>query len=207
MKRRSRLLVGFHRLGVVLATPFIVGALVLVVLQWHSPTGAQQMDLPDGTIGWDLGEGFDDVGMSLLEEQSRMGFQAPSRWIIVGLPLDRVRHENADWTKWQLPDGREIGIASVDPKQVREVAFKFLLSEKGAGHRLADKDVPIDVDGVRVAYLNFFDQFPPAQPPWMHKQREWIWAIGSLLLGLAVYIGARAIGWVFDGFVTKHPTS
>jgi hypothetical protein len=76
-----------------------------------------------------------------------------------------------------------------------------LLAEKTAGHQFTDKDVPITIDGVRVTYLNPFDQFPPVQSPWLHEQRDWTPTLLVLCLGICSYIAARAIGWVVDGFV------
>ncbi len=58
---------------------------------------------------------------------------------------------------------------------------------------------------MRVTYLNPFDQFPPAQPPWLHKQRDWTPALAALCIGFAAYIIMGAIGWVIDGFVSSHP--
>jgi hypothetical protein len=39
MKRRSRVFVGYHRLGVVLALPFLAAAIVLAGQQLKYPTG------------------------------------------------------------------------------------------------------------------------------------------------------------------------
>jgi hypothetical protein len=205
MNRRSRLLVGFHRLGVVLAAPFLVGAIALAVLQWQNPSGPLTMVMPAGTIAWGFGDDLDDAGKQILSEQRRAGFDVPDGMMVVGVPLGNVRHENADWTKWRLSDGREIGVASTDSKKSDEIARKFLLAEKKAGHLFTDKDEPISIDGVRVTYLNPFYQFPLAQSPWLQKQRDWTWALVVLCLGLAAYIIVRAIGWVIDGFVSSHP--
>jgi len=95
------------------------------------------------------------------------------------------------------------GIASTDSKKSDEIARKFLLAEKKAGHQFTDE--PISIDGVRVTYLNPFDQFPPAQSPWLHKQRDWTWALIALCIGFAAYTLMRAIGWVIDGFAGSPP--
>jgi hypothetical protein len=181
-----------------------VGAIALAVLQWQYPTGPLTMIIPEGTISWGFGDDLDDAGKQILDEQRRAGFNVPDGMMIVGLPLGNVRRDDSDWTKLQLSDGREVGIASTDSKQSDEIARKFLLAEKRVGHQSTDKDEPI-IDGVRVTYLNPFDQFPPARPPWLHKQRDWTWALVALCLGLAAYITMRAIGWVIDGFVSSHP--
>jgi hypothetical protein len=163
------------------------------------------MIMPEGTMAWGFGDDIDDAGKQILDEQRRAGFNALDGMMIVGLPLGNVRHENADWTKWQLPDGREIGIASTDPKRTDEIARAFLLAEKKEGRLFTDKALPIEVAGVQVTYLNPFDQFRPAQPPWLHKQRDWTGALAALCLSLAAYVIMRAIGWIIDGFVSSHP--
>jgi hypothetical protein len=80
--------------------------------------------------------------------------------IVVGLPMGTVHHNNADWTKVQLPDGREIGIGTTAPEKITDVARDFLLAEKKAGRPFIDLDRIID--GVAVAFLSPLDQFPPA---------------------------------------------
>ena len=204
-KRRSRVLVGFHRLGIVLAVPLLTTAIVLAVIQWRDPTGPLTMIAPNGTMAWSSGDNLDDAGKQIMAEQRRAGFDTPDGMMVVGLPLGHVRHENADWTKWQLPDGREIGIASTDSKKSDEIARGFLLAEKKEGRLFTDKTLPISVAGVQVTYLNPFDQFPPAQSPWLHKQRDWTPALAALCIGLAAYVLMYAIGWVIDGFVRSHP--
>jgi hypothetical protein len=205
LKLRSRALVGFHRLGIVLAAPLLVTAVTLAVMQWRAPTGPLTMIVPEGTLAWGFGDDLDDAGKQIMDEQRRAGFNAPDGMMIVGLPLGNVRHENADWTKWLLPDGREIGIASTDSKRSDEIARRFLLAEKKAGRLFTDKTVPVSIDGVQVTYLNLFDRFSPAQSPWLHKQRDWMPALAALCVGFAAYITMCAIGWVIDGFVGSHP--
>src|SRR5262245_29558417 len=53
---------------------------------------------------------------------------------------DTIRHSNSDWTKLQLPDGREIGIASTDSGKGSDVGREFLLAEVRAGRLFTDKD-------------------------------------------------------------------
>lgn len=119
--------------------------------------------------------------------------------MVVGISIRAARKDGVDWTKFQLPDGREIGIATTDAKKAEEVARKFLLSEQAAGRAFSDKD-QIRLEGVRVAFLNPFDQFPPAKSPWTKHHYDRTWALVALCVGLALYIAMRAIGWVIDGF-------
>src|SRR5215472_11122942 len=54
-KRRSRVVVGFNRLGIVLGVPFLLIAAVLAFLQWQNPTGRPKV--PEGAIA----RTFDDL--------------------------------------------------------------------------------------------------------------------------------------------------
>jgi hypothetical protein len=60
-KPRSRLTVGFYRLGIVLAAPFLAGATVLAALQWQNPTGPLVLELPVGTMAYGFGDNPDNV--------------------------------------------------------------------------------------------------------------------------------------------------
>jgi len=48
----------------------------------------------------------------LMAEQRAAGFDLPAGVMLVGISTGVVRKDGVDWTKFQLPDGREIGIAS-----------------------------------------------------------------------------------------------
>ena len=204
MNRNSRIATGFHRLGVILAAPFLLAAIIIAVIQWRHPTGPLAMSLPVGTC---FGDDLDHAGKQLLDEQRKLGLSAPNGMMIVGVPLGTVRRENADWTRVELFDGRKISIASIDSKRVDEIAKDFLLTErKKGGHQFTDKDVPIIIDGVGVTYLDPFDQFPVRHSvppsPWLHQERHWTPTLIAFLIGLVAYIVARAIGWVINGFAT-----
>jgi hypothetical protein len=91
--------------------------------------------------------------------------------------------ENLEWTKFQLRDGREIGIQKTDEKKVGDTAFNFLWSEKTRGSTYTEKDRP-EFDGVRVAYLDQWDQFPSVGNAWHgHRQKEWTWIWFALCAG------------------------
>ena len=122
--------------------------------------------------------------------------------MLVGISLGVTQKEGVDWTKFQLPDGRKIGIASTDAKKAGEIARKFLVSEKAADRSFMDED-RIQLDGVRVAFLDPWDQDPLATSPWLTKQRDWTWTLLFLCLGAGLYLVMRALGWVIDGFLTR----
>ncbi len=199
-KNRSRITVGFHRVGIVLAAPFLVGATIAAVLQWQNPTGA--WTLPAGTLAYRFGDDLDSAAKRIIDQQHGAGYKMPfdDDMMIVGLPLGTVRYNNLDWTRIQLPDGREIGVESTDLKKVSDVAREFLLAEKRANRSFTDKD-RINFNGVPVEFLSSFAQSPTlATSPLQHKERNWTWALLALSAGLAIYVIMRAIGWIVNGF-------
>jgi len=156
-----------------------------------------------GTLGYGSGDDPDDAAKQLISNQRIAGYGVLENMILVGFPLGKIRDNNSDWTKLQLPDGREIGIASTEDKKIIEVAREFLLAEVRAGRLFNDQDV-ISFQNVSVKFLNWFDQSPLATPPWLRKQREWTWPLIALALGLGLFIAMRALGWVVDGFVNSR---
>jgi hypothetical protein len=195
----SRAVVGFNRLGVVLAAPFLLIAAVLAFLQWQNPTGRPKV--PDGAIA----RTFDDPAepaKQLIAKQRAAGFDLPAGFMLVGISIGTTRKDGVDWTKFQLADGREIGIAPTEAKKASEIAEKFLLREQAAGREFGEKD-QIEIDGVRVAFLNASDSLPMA--PWLGspwgRERDWSWPLLSLCLGVGLYLAMRALGWVIDGFL------
>lgn len=157
--------------------------------------------MPEGTVAWGLGklDEDDEAFKQILDEQRRKGFNVPDGLMVVGLPLGKVRHENADWMKFQLVDGRKVGIASNDSNKVEEIARKFLLAEKRTGRDFTDNDEPINIDGARVTFLGSWVPQWAVKPLW-YKQREWTWTLLALCAGLASYVAMRAVGWIIDGF-------
>jgi hypothetical protein len=197
-KRPSRVVVGFNRLGIVLGAPFLLIAAVLAFLQWQNPTGRPKV--PDGAIA----RTFDDPpepAKQLIAKQRAAGFDLPAGFMLVGISKGTARKDGVDWTKLQLLD-REIEIASTEAKKASEIAEKFLLREQAAGREFGEKD-QIDIDGVRVAFLNASDSLPMA--PWLGspwgRERDWSWPLLSLCLGVGLYLAMRALGWVIDGFL------
>jgi hypothetical protein len=197
----SRVRVGFNRLGIVLGTPFLLVAAVLAFLQWQNPTGGIAVKLPEGTRAWAFGEEPDGgPAQQLIAKQRAQGFDLPAGMMLVGLPLGTVRKDQIDWTKFQLPDGREIGIALTPANKADEIARRFLLNEQAAGRAYSDKD-QIELDGVRVVFLkNPLDPYPLPPSPWLKQRHDWTWALVALCLGVSLYLAMRALGWVIDGF-------
>ena len=205
-RERSRVSVGFNRLGIALGAPFLLLAAVLAFLAWQNPTWRVVMDMPEGAIAWSFGDNPDEAAKQLIAKQRAEGFDLPAGYMLVGLPLETVRKDGVDGIKFRLPDGREIGIASTDAKRAAETARKVLLSEQAAGRAFSDKD-QLEFDGVRVSFLNFSGQFPPLKPPWLKQkpQHDWTWALVALCIGIVLYVAMRAFGWIIDGFRGSRP--
>jgi hypothetical protein len=192
--------VGFNRLGIVLAAPLLLLAAVLAFLQWQNPTGPIAAKLPVGVLATTFGDEQGESVKQLIAKQRAAGFDLPAGFMLVGISTGTVRKDDVDWTKFQLPDGREIGIASTEAKQVHDIAAQFLLREQAVGRAFRDKE-QIEIDGVRVAFLNWGDQDPTVTPPWLVQQHDWTWALICLFLGVGLYLAMRALGWVIDGFL------
>jgi hypothetical protein len=68
-------------------------------------------------MAWGFGDDTDAAAQRIMTEQRRAGFDLPDGMMILGVPLGTVRQNDAHWSRYQLPDGREIGIASTDWKK------------------------------------------------------------------------------------------
>jgi hypothetical protein len=193
----------------VLSLPLFLGAAFFASYQMIEPSGRYVVELPVGTEAWvpDLSSTAErQVAEALISEQESAGIAAPNGYIITGKPIGTTRLNDTDWTKFQLRDGREIGIASTDTKVISKTAENFLWSEKARGQRYTDKD-NIQFDGARVAFLDFWNQDFPVNGPWpKHRQREWTIALLLAAGGFVVYLSMRLIAWVIAGFAAPPPT-
>lgn len=200
MAANSRIITGFHRLGIVFAFPLFVAAIVLAFLEWKSPSGPVSTKIPEGAFGFQFDENSIDSGVrEILTEQQIQGFSLPRNFMFVGVPVGQTVQDGNEWTKIKLADGREIGIASKDNKQVTTVARTFLLNEKHNRHLYSNTD-NIKIDGVAVKFLTFFDQDPPVSSPWLVRSSNWTFAVASLVAAITIYIMIWALGWVIRGF-------
>jgi hypothetical protein len=139
---------------------------------------------------------------AFMAQQHQAGLNVPAGLMVIGLPLGTVRHNNAEWTRFRLPDGREIGIASTDSNKIKDVGREFLLAEAKMGRVFTDKDT-INFGGVTAAFLDPWNQDGTATPPWQYKQRDWTIALVTLCMSLIVYAVMRALGWIVNGFTAR----
>jgi hypothetical protein len=201
---RSRLSTGFHRLGLVLSLPLFIAAAFTGYQQVTEPSGPYVVELPEGAQAWKIplkNNSERQFIELLMKEQRSVGITAPPDFLVLGVPLGVTRQDGTDWTRYQLYDGREIGIASTDQKAITDTAGNFLYSEKVRAKTYTHKD-NIEFDGVRVTFLNPFDQFAPVKNPWpSYRQKDWTVAWLLVAGGIVVYVLLRSIGWVIAGFV------
>lgn len=200
----TRVAIGFHRLGLVLSVPLFIAAVLAAWQQLTEPSGPYVVDPPEGAQAWKIEPKNNSERQFielLMKEQRRAGIAAPPDFLVLGVPLGVTRQNGTDWTRYQLYDGREIGIGLTDQKGITDIAGNFLYSEKVRAKTYTDKD-NIEFDGVRITFLNPFDQFPPVKNPWpSHSQRDWTVALLLAAGSVVVYLLMRLIAWVIDGFL------
>ena len=114
---RSPITIGFHRLGIVLATPLLVVAVVFAFFEWTYPSGPLKEKIPEGAKAYAFGEdGLDVAARRMLAAQRAAGFNLPKDMMLVGLPGETVVLNGVEWKQFRLWDGREIGIATKEQK-------------------------------------------------------------------------------------------
>jgi len=197
---RSRITIGFHRLGIVLAVPLVVLALGLAVFEWENPSGPLTTQLPKGVLAYSFANNEPDTAtQQVIDEQRAAGLNLPNNFMLVGLAGKTIGQDGVKWHQFELWDGREIGIATDDKTKLGDIARKFLLNEKINQHRYTDKD-NIEIDTVPVKFLNWLDQALPEPSPWLVNTHQWTWPLIALSLAALIYIAMWALGWVISGF-------
>jgi hypothetical protein len=199
----SRVSAGFHRLGFVLSLPILALAAYIVHQENMQPSGFYVTRVPQAAEAWKpsiTSDAQKQFAQTLMEEQQMAGIAAPEGSIIVGVPKGVTRKGDTDWTRYELPDGREIGIASINSKAVTNAAGNFVWAEKGRGSPYTIKD-NIEFDGIPVAFLSPYDDFPGVRGSWpKHRQRDWTLAAMVAAAGIGAYLLLGSIGWVIDAF-------
>ncbi|SFM83818.1 hypothetical protein [Methylobacterium pseudosasicola] len=214
----SRVSTGFHRIGLVLAAPLAVLSLGLLAAQWQNPTGGYKPHVRDeGMMAWKP-ERSDLITRSLRLKQEEVGAEAPPGFIIIGKTLRKEKAPTGvqagafndlvmgvpEWVVFQLRDGREVSIGTTDENVAFNAATDFLYREDQAGRPFTDKD-KVSSNGVRIAFLNPFNQFqtepwPIARPADTPRSMDWFLAALAMGAAVTVYLSARALGWIVDGF-------
>jgi hypothetical protein len=152
----SRISRGFGRFAIVVCIPFFLLSLYFAYNEIGKPSGPFVVDLPDGVVAWEpsrLSKAEREIADLLITDQASAGIVAPPGYVVLGVPLGVTKQENLEWTKFQLRDGREIGIQSTDKKKITDTAVNFFWAEKIRGSNFTEKD-KVEFDGIRAAYLN-----------------------------------------------------
>jgi hypothetical protein len=177
----SRIVRGFHRLGLVLAVPLILGAVIPPLAQWHSPDGPP---IPDHAAN--------------VEEPVAIRSPQPAA-------TDSSAYEIT------IPDRRVLSVtAPVGTDEVRlGRAIKVLHAEERRRGRVFDaSDMPLRIGEVTIEYDK--DNRMPWQSDHLKSGFDInAWWISAALagLGIAAYVAARVIGWVLDGFFGPNDTT
>jgi hypothetical protein len=212
----SRLTTGFHRIGLVVAVPCLMAAVVMAWAEWESPSGPlkpfgfpkkvfvaqQNADMPaENRKIFDL----------LRKDQEAAGVRNEPD-VIVGRVLkdsteadpnqpEATRVSSDKWTLFLLRDGREVIINSVEFNDVAEATIGFLVEEKkGRSFKWNDQ---MEFEGIRAVFADQSKAVSMAKWPFSDRQRQpdWFLAITAALIGIGFYGAMRSIAWVINGFV------
>ena len=188
--RRSRVVTGFHRVGLVLAVPVFLAAMGVAVTAWFSEDGAYIPDptstppevvLLQGRIDPIAGIGKDTEGTYRISVGDR-----PVRTFVIR--PDRPPSK-------PLEKDALIGL-------VLESIFAF---ERARGAVLLANEQPIKVGDIALVQEDETARTSSGSR-WTHLRRglDWgrtYWAAGVAAFALLLYLIARAVGWVLDGFM------
>jgi hypothetical protein len=209
--KRSRVLIGFHRLGLLVAVPLLVVAMSVAGSAWLSNGGPYVPDpsktppLPvtiqprttDVTKFTD-----DELQLARLTEIMRSGnVSAPFM-----LEVDAGPYRTLAIYQLQRQDKP---ITGADDPRLAPVMKSFLSFEMNRGVVLLAGEQPIMVGDYLIKEDESKRQYSFFR--WAHLKRGFDWQQGmmaGIIGGLAVffYAFARGLGWVIDGFVTNRET-
>lgn len=129
-------------------------------------------------LAWGSGQGqlvqiltkyADPIMRQVVQHQRTLGLPVDGdgkEVMYVGVVLGVVRRGNTNWTEVQLPDGREIAVATTDAAKVCEVASDFLIAEQRNGHLFSVDKNNTEFEGVSVVFVDQQAAVPTATPPW-----------------------------------------
>jgi hypothetical protein len=207
-KNASRVVTGFHRLGLLLSAPLLLAAVVVAVFAFVSKDGPVVADgaATESALRIVLAnQASQNVNEMTNEEQiaavgrALVSQGAPS---IATIEVDTGPIRTFDFY-WAFP--KKTGQDSLDEKTTTAVLRAIASLERRRGAVISAGEQPIRVGDVMVR------ESSARQRPfndWTHLKRGFNWEIAAWAAGLAgfaflIYILARALGWVMDGFISK----
>jgi hypothetical protein len=195
---------GFHRVGVVLAAPFLLLAIGWFGKELLEPTGPiKQVPIDEGTLTQER-----PANEALIGEQASAGIIAPPGLLVIGRI---VRHEQKvgegpapqAWAIVELRDGRLIEVSSTETKEVTVAADMFLEAATGFGAIATGMKYAVEFPDKKQLEIRVVRAEQKPGWPAGARKLDWSWTILGAVAALALYLTARAVGWVIDGFLSK----
>ena len=205
-KKRSRTVIGFHRLGLVLATPLLLAAAVVTIFVCFSNNGPV---VPDPSSQNPSRVVLATQSSSNVNEMSTNELVAAhGRTLIRNGAIEKIATIEVDTGpirtfEFYWPDPRLKSAA--DEKTIQAVLTDITSFERRRGAVISANEQPALVGDLMVREAG--DRRQPYNS-WTHLKRAFNWEgllppLGLVGLALVLYVVARALGWVIDGFVSK----
>lgn len=235
-RETSRLITGFHRLGLVLAVPFLLGAIGTAISGWFSDDGPYVPD-PNAIVPMQIilkaQTPFEQAMEALRRADAAGNVEDARRHAKIAKRLKPTNDPDAPWDNdpelvgtyelemgpvrtfnlYQYPQVQQKGESVDGESEVADPSNEIFTSivkfERRRGSVLLAEEQPILVGGILVQEdIAARNPWGGSQRSWTHLARGFDWdriEIAGLLAAFAafLYIVARALGWVIDGFVSR----
>ncbi len=191
-KRTSRIVTGFHRLGIVLALPFVLAAIAFCGFAFVSSNGPY---VPDPTA-------------KPKETVLLIGSYAGPNSVLLkqSFPFKTdIEFDTGPIRKFSIFFKQDMsGTSAKSDEGIGLVLRSVIDFEKQRGAVLRPNELPAQIGAV-----GFIEEPPNGRQneylKWTHLKRgidrdQFLYALISLALGIIVFAMARAFGWIMDGF-------
>jgi hypothetical protein len=211
MTTRSRVVIGFHRLGLLLAAPFFLGALGTAVYAFIGNNGPI---IPDpGTepplrirLATEVSHGATEMTNDELVTAAARALVNQGASSIATTEVDTGPIRTFAFYRVFPNRGRDRGLEStLDDDAKKAVLMSITSFERQRGEVLSLNEQPVRVGDVMVREIA---ERQRGYTAWTHLKHGVSFEIAAGAGGLAVlallfYALARALGWVMDGFISK----
>ena len=209
MKSESRVVRGFHRLGLLLAVPLLLAAAGFAVFACFSNGGPVVADPaePKSTLRIVLAtQTSSDVNKMTNEElvaatgRALVSQGAASTIANIDVEMGPIRTFEFYWANPKTPASKP-----PDEEMVADVLTSITEFERRRGAVISAREQPVLVGDLVV--LEAGERKQPYRT-WTHLKHgfHWEpvwWAAGLAAFAILIYVISRALGWVIDGFVSK----